>query len=59
VLDFSKTTFLDTAGLSLLLAARNGFSQEGRTIKLTRVQPSVFSLLEALCLDKQLNAEMG
>ena len=59
VLDFSKTTFLDTAGLSLLLAARNGFSQEGRSLKLARVQPSIFSLLKTLCLDQRLNAEMG
>ncbi len=59
VLDFSNTTFLDTAGLSLLLAARNAFSQEGRTLKLARVQPSVFSLLETLRLGQRLNAEMG
>jgi anti-anti-sigma factor len=59
VLDFSKTTFLDTAGLSLLLAARNGFSQEGRSLQLARVQPSILSLLKTLCLDQRLNAEMG
>ena len=57
VLDFSKTMFLDTAGLSLLLAARNGFSQEGRSFKLAGVQPTVFSLLETLRLEKRLNAE--
>ena len=59
VLDFSKTMFLDTAGLSLLLAARKGFSQEGRSFKLAGVQPAVFSLLETLRLEKRLNAEMG
>jgi anti-anti-sigma factor len=59
VLDFSETTFLDTAGLSLLLAARNGFSQDGRTLKLAGLQRSIFSLLETLRLDKPLNAEMG
>jgi anti-anti-sigma factor len=59
VLDFSKTMLLDTAGLSLLLAARNGFSQEGRRLKLAGVQPPVFSLLETLHLEKRLNAEMG
>jgi anti-anti-sigma factor len=59
VLDCSKTTFLDTAGLSLLLAARNGFSQDGRTLKLTGLQAPLFSLLETLRLEKRLNAEMG
>jgi len=58
-LDFSKTTFLDTAGLSLLLAARNGFSQEGRTMRLISVRSSVFSVLETLRLDQRLNAERG
>jgi len=59
VLDFSNTTFLDAAGLSLLLAAGNAFSQEGRTLKLAHVLPSVFSLLKTLRLDQRLNAEMG
>lgn len=59
VLDFAKTTFLDTAGLSLLLATRNGFSQDGRTLKLASMQAALFSLLEALGLVKRLNAEMG
>ena len=59
VLDFSQTMFLDTAGLSLLLAARNGFSHEGKSLKLTSVQPPVFSLFETLHLEKRLNAEMG
>ena len=59
VLDFAKTMFLDTAGISLLFAARNSFSQEGRSLKLECVQPSVFSLLETLRLEKRLNAEMG
>lgn len=58
-LDFSKTMFVDTAGISLLLAARNGFSQDGRNLKLELVQPSIFSLLETLHLAKRLNAEMG
>jgi len=58
-LDLSKTTFLDTSGLSLLLAARNGFSQEGRTMRLASVRSSVFSVLEALRLDQRLNAERG
>ncbi len=58
-LDFSKTTFLDTSGLSLLLAARNDFSQEGRSLKLARVPSHVFVILEALRLDKRLNAELG
>jgi anti-anti-sigma factor len=59
ILDFSKTTFLDTAGLSLLLAARNNFSQESRTLKLTGLQGPLFSLLETLRIDQRLNAEMG
>jgi anti-anti-sigma factor len=59
VLDFSQTTFLDTSGLSLLLAARNGFCQEGRTFKLASVQAPVFSLLKTLHLEKRLNAELG
>jgi len=59
VLGFSKTTFLDTAGLSLLLAARNGFSLDGRTFKMVGLQAPVFSLLETLRLEKRLNAEMG
>jgi len=59
VLDFSKTTFLDTAGLSLLLAARSGFCQSGRTFKLAGLQAPLFSLLETLRLEKRLNAEMG
>jgi anti-anti-sigma factor len=58
-LDFSKTMFLDTAGISLLLAARNDFSQDGRSFKLDCVQAPVFSLLETLRLEKRLNAEMG
>jgi anti-anti-sigma factor len=57
VLDFSETIFLDTAGLSLLLAARNGFSQEGRTLKLAGLRTPLYSLLETLRLDKRLNAE--
>ena len=59
VLDFSKTMFIDTAGLSLLLATRNSFSKDGRTLKLAGVQSSIFSLLETLRLEKRLNAEMG
>ncbi len=59
VLDFSKTVFLDTAGLSLLLATCNGFSQSGRSLKLAGVQPSIFLLLQTLRLDERLNAEMG
>jgi anti-anti-sigma factor len=59
VLDFSKTMFLDTAGLSLLLAVRNGYSQEGRSFKLADMQLPVFSLLETLHLEKRLNAEIG
>ena len=59
VLDFSETTFLDTAGLSLLLAARNGFSQEGRSFKLAGLQRPVLSLLETLRLAQRLNAEIG
>jgi anti-anti-sigma factor len=59
VLDFSKTLFIDTAGLSLLLATRNSFSKDERTLKLAGVQPPVFSLLETLRLEKRLNAEMG
>src|ERR1700690_76521 len=58
-LDFSKTMFLDTAGISLLLAARNDFSQDGRSFKLDCVPAPVFSLLETLRLEKRLNAEMG
>lgn len=59
VLDFSKTMFLDTAGISLLLATRNGFSKDERTLQLAGVQPPVFSLLETLRLEKKLNAELG
>jgi len=59
VLDFSQTMSLDTAGLSLLLATGNGFSQDGRSLKLASVQPPVFSVLETLHLEKRLNAEMG
>jgi anti-anti-sigma factor len=59
VLDFAKTTLLDTAGLSLLLAACNGFSQDGRTFKLVELQAPLFSLLETLRLEKRLNAERG
>lgn len=59
VLDFSMTTFVDTAGVSLLLAARQGFSQDGRTLRLAGVQAPVYALLETLHLAKRLNAEMG
>jgi anti-anti-sigma factor len=59
VLDLSKTKFLDTAGISLLLATGTGFSKDERTLKLVGVQPPVFSLLETLRLEKRLNAEMG
>ena len=55
VLDCSKTTFLDTAGLSLLLAARNSFSEEGRSLKLALAQPSILSLFETLRLCGRLN----
>jgi len=58
VLDCSKMTFLDTAGLSLLLAARNSYSQDGRTLKLSCVQPQILSLLETLRLDQRLNANV-
>jgi anti-anti-sigma factor len=58
VLDFSQTMFLDTAGLSLLLAARNCFSQ-GKSLKLTSMRRPVFSVLESLRLEKRLNAEIG
>lgn len=56
VLDFSKTTFLDTAGLSLLLAARNSFSEEGGILRLALVEPSILSLFETLRLSGRLNA---
>ena len=60
VLDFSKTTFLDTAGLSLLLAARNTFFQEDpKALKLACVQPPIFSLLKTLGLEQRLNVQMG
>jgi anti-sigma B factor antagonist len=58
VLECAQTSFLDTAGLSLLLAARRSFSQDGRTLKLSSVQPSVRALLETLRLDKRLNANV-
>jgi anti-anti-sigma factor len=58
-LDFSKIIFLDTAGLSLLLAARNNFSQSNKAIKLAGVQPAIFSLLKTLGLAERLNAQMG
>jgi anti-anti-sigma factor len=57
-LDLSKTTFLDTAGLSLLLAARNSFSEGERSLRLVGVQPSMFELLRTLRLDQRLNAHM-
>jgi anti-anti-sigma factor len=59
VLDFSQTTFLDTAGLSLLLAARNSFSVGERSLKLTGVRAPVLSLFEALRLHQRLSLEMG
>jgi anti-anti-sigma factor len=58
VLDFSKTTFLDTAGLSLLLAARNSFFQD-KALKLACVQPPISSLLKTLGLEQRLNVQMG
>jgi|ERR1019366_2462992 anti-anti-sigma factor len=56
VLDCSKTTSLDAAGLHFLLAARNSYSQDGRTFKLALLQPLILSLLETLRLDQPLNA---
>jgi anti-anti-sigma factor len=53
VLDCSKTTYLDTAGLSLLLAARNSFSEDGRILKLALAQPPILSLLETLRLGRR------
>ena len=58
VLDFSETTVLDAAGLGLLLAARNSFSRSGRTLKLARVRPPIFSLFETLRLEQRLNAQV-
>ncbi|HEY5282890.1 MAG TPA: STAS domain-containing protein [Polyangia bacterium] len=55
VLDLSKTTFLDTAGLSLLLAARNSFSEEGQSFKLALAQPSILSLFETLRISGRFN----
>ena len=58
VLDLSQTSYLDTAGLSLLLAARNSFGTGDKSMKLTGVQPSLFELLKTLRLEQRLNAEM-
>ena len=57
-LDCSKTSFLDAAGLSLLLAARNSFSGGGKSLRLVGVKPSIFELLRTLRLEQRLNAEM-
>jgi anti-anti-sigma regulatory factor len=54
-LDFSSTSQLDAAGLSLLLAARNSFSVPPKTLKLLNVQPPVLSWLQTLRLDQRLN----
>ena len=58
VLDCAKTMLVDSAGLSLLLAARNSFSQPPRILRLVGVQPSLFSVLETLRLHRYLNAQM-
>jgi anti-anti-sigma factor len=57
-LDFSKTAFLDTAGLSLLLAARNSFSGGDKSLSLAGVQPALFELFRTLRLEQRLNAHM-
>ena len=59
VLDFSKTKSLDTAGLGLLLAARNSFSEGGKSLSLIHVSQSVHSLLATLRLSQSLNVRMG
>jgi anti-anti-sigma factor len=58
-LDLSKTAFLDTAGLSLLLATRNSFAPGQKSLKLVGIQPSIYELLKTLRLNQRLNAQMG
>lgn len=57
-LDLSKTAFLDTAGLSLLLATRNSFSGGDKSLQLVGVQSALFELLRTLRLEQRLNAHM-
>ena len=54
-LDFANTTTLDTAGLSLLLATRNSFSGDHKSVKMINLQLPISSLLETLRLYQRLN----
>ena len=56
-LDFSQTALVDAAGLHLLLAARNSFSDDNKSLKLARVSHDIWSLLEILQLSKRLHAQ--
>jgi anti-anti-sigma regulatory factor len=59
VLDFSRTTSLDAAGIRLLLATHNSFSRVPNSLSLVQVPRAIFSLLETLRLDGRLHAQTG
>ena len=51
VLDLSRCTFLDSAGIRTLVAASRRLSDAGRTLRIVSVDPGIIRLLEITAVD--------
>jgi anti-anti-sigma factor len=58
VLDLSQTSFIDAAGIRVLLMASNSFSGD-KSCKLVSVQRNIYTFLESLRLHQRLGAQMA
>ncbi len=58
-LDFTGTSSLDAAGISLLMSTANSFSGGDKRMALLSVPRGIYSLLQTLRLSQRLKAQMG
>ncbi len=52
VLDFARVTFLDSAGLGVLVAGARLLHQDGTTVTITHASPTIARLLHVAGLDR-------
>ena len=51
VIDLSRCTFLDSAGIRTLVSAERRLSDEGRSLRIVSVDPGILRLLEITAVD--------
>lgn len=54
--DFETTTFLDSSGIGLLIAASNSMAKIGGTVRLINVPADIMKTLQSMRLAPRLNA---